>query len=177
MELKFIAPLCAVIALVVAFGLAGWIKKCNEGNERMKEISGFIREGAFAFLKREYKFMFVVIVCMAVLLGVFINKETGILYVCGALLSVLAGFFGMNVATLGNVRTAAAAQEKGMSKALKVAFRSGSVMGLCVAGLGLLGLGAIVCVLDLATLVECVTGFGLGASSMALFGRVGGIYF
>lgn len=174
MELKFIAPLCAVIALVVAFGLAGWIKKCNEGNERMKEISGFIREGAFAFLKREYKFMFVVIVCMAVLLGVFINKETGILYVCGALLSVLAGFFGMNVATLGNVRTAAAAQEKGMSKALKVAFRSGSVMGLCVAGLGLLGLGAIVCVLDLATLVECVTGFGLGASSMALFGRVGG---
>ena len=80
----------------------------------------------------------------------------------------------MNVATLGNVRTAAAAKDSGMAKALKVAFRSGAVMGLCVAGLGLLGLGIIVYVLDLATIVECVTGFGFGASSMALFGRVGG---
>ena len=93
---------------------------------------------------------------------------------CGALLSVLAGFFGMKVATLGNVRTANAARESGMDKALKIAFRSGAVMGLCVSGLGLLGLGVVVCVLDLATVTQCVTGFGLGASSMALFGRVGG---
>ena len=80
----------------------------------------------------------------------------------------------MKVATLGNVRTANAARESGMNKALKIAFRSGAVMGLCVSGLGLFGLGVVVCVLDLATVVECVTGFGLGASSMALFGRVGG---
>lgn len=174
MELKLIAPICALIALIVAFALSSWIKKCNEGNERMKEISGYIREGAFAFLKREYKFMIVVIVCMAILLSVFLKPTIGILYVFGALLSVLAGFFGMNVATLGNVRAAAAAKDSGMAKALKVAFRSGAVMGLCVAGLGLLGLGIIVYVLDLATIVECVTGFGFGASSMALFGRVGG---
>lgn len=174
MALKFVAPICAIIALIVAYGLATWIKKCGEGNDRMKEISGYIREGAFAFLKREYKFMAVVIACIFVLLLVFKNKETAILYLIGALLSVLAGFFGMNVATLGNVRTASAAQESGMGKALNIAFRSGSVMGLCVAGLGLLGLSLVFLALDLVTVVDCITGFGFGASSMALFGRVGG---
>ena len=79
MELKLIAPICALIALIVAFALSSWIKKCNEGNERMKEISGYIREGAFAFLKREYKFMIVVIVCMAILLSVFLKPTIGIL--------------------------------------------------------------------------------------------------
>ena len=172
--LKIIAPVCALIALVTAFGLASWIKKCDDGNERMKQISGFIREGAFAFLRREYKFMAVVIAVLFVLLFVFISPTTGILYLIGALLSVLAGFFGMNVATLGNVRTAAAAKDSGIAKALRIAFRSGSVMGLCVAGLGLLGLSVVFCVLDLAKVVECITGFGFGASSMALFGRVGG---
>ena len=128
-----------------------------------------------AFLKREYKTMIIVIVVLFVLIGIGLNSWiTAILYVCGALLSVLAGYFGMQVATLGNVRTANAAREGGMNKALKVAFRSGAVMGLCVSGLGLLGLGIVVCVLDLATVTECITGFGLGASSMALFGRVGG---
>lgn len=91
----------------------------------------------------------------------------------GAVLSVLAGFFGMNVATKGNVRTAAAAQQSGMAKALKVAFRSGAVMGLCVTGLGLLGLGTIFVFMGLDS-IQVITGFGLGASSMALFGRVGG---
>ena len=172
--LKFVAPICAIIALATAFALASWIKKCSDGNDRMKEISGFIREGAFAFLKREYKFMAVVIVIFCSLLCIFISVTTGILYLIGALLSVCAGFFGMNVATLGNVRTADAAMESGMPKALKIAFRSGSVMGLCVAGLGLLGLGVVFCCLNLATVVQCVTGFGFGASSMALFGRVGG---
>ncbi|MBQ1471369.1 MAG: sodium-translocating pyrophosphatase, partial [Eubacterium sp.] len=172
--LKFVAPICAVIALIVAFALAKWIKGQSTGNDRMREISGFIREGAFAFLKREYKFMAIVIVVLFLALTFAINPTTGILYLCGALLSVLAGFFGMNVATLGNVRTAAAAEEHGMGKALNVAFRSGSVMGLCVAGLGLLGLSVIFVTLDFATVVECVTGFGFGASSMALFGRVGG---
>ena len=172
---KFIAVIAAVVGLVVAFCLSSWIKKSDEGTDRMKEIAGYIREGAMAFLKREYKTMAIVIVVLFVIIGVALKSwTTAILYVCGALLSVLAGYFGMNVATLGNVRTAAAARESGMNKALKVAFRSGSVMGLCVSGLGLFGLGVVVCALDLATVTQCVTGFGLGASSMALFGRVGG---
>ena len=140
----------------------------------MKEIAGYIREGAMAFLGREYKTMIIVIAVLFVLIGFGIKWLTAILYVIGAVLSVLAGFCGMKVATLGNVRTANAAMTSGMPKALKIAFRSGSVMGLCVAGFGLFGLGVVFCVLDLADVVECITGFGLGASSMALFGRVGG---
>ena len=172
--IAIVAVIAAIIGLVVAIALATWIGKAKEGNDRMKEIAGYIREGAMAFLSREYKIMIPVIIILFLLIGFFISWITGILYVCGALLSVLAGFCGMKVATLGNVRTANAAMESGMNKALKIAFRSGAVMGLCVTGLGLLGLGVIVCVLDLATVMECVTGFGLGASSMALFGRVGG---
>ena len=172
--MQLFAVIAAAVGLFVAFCLAAWIRRASTGTERMAEISGFIREGAFAFLKREYKTMIIVIVVLAVLIAVAISPKTAVLYVCGALLSVLAGFFGMNVATLGNVRTAAAAKDSGMNKALKIAFRSGSVMGLCVSGLGLLGLGLIMYLLDLATVTECVTGFGLGASSMALFGRVGG---
>lgn len=173
--LAILVPIAAFVGLIVAYALAAWIGKLDEGNERMKEIAGYIREGAMAFLRREYKTMAIVIVVLFLVIGFALNRwVTAILYVIGALLSVLAGFFGMKVATLGNVRTAHAADESGMVKALKVAFRSGAVMGLCVSGLGLLGLGVVFCVLDLATVVECVTGFGLGASSMALFGRVGG---
>ena len=165
----------ALVGLVVAFCLAAWITKAPEGTDRMKEIAGYIREGAMAFLKREYKTMAIVIVVMFLLIGFGLQSWiTAVLYVFGALLSVLAGFFGMKVATNGNVRTANAAMESGMNKALKIAFRSGAVMGLCVSGLGLFGLGVVMVVLDLATVMECVTGFGLGASSMALFGRVGG---
>ena len=174
MAIKWMVPAAALIGLLVAFALASWVGKAPEGTDRMKEISGYIREGAFAFLKREYKTMVIVIVALFVLIGFAINWTSAILYVCGALLSVLAGFFGMNVATKGNVRTANAAMESGMPKALKIAFRSGAVMGLCVAGLGLLGLGIVVVALDLASIMQCITSFGLGASSMALFGRVGG---
>ena len=173
--MKFFAVIAAVIGLVVAFCLAAWIKKADEGTDRMKEIAGFIREGAMAFLRREYKTMVIVIVVLFLLIGLGLQSwTTAVLYLCGALLSVLAGVFGMKVATLGNVRTANAARESGMDKALKIAFRSGAVMGLCVSGLGLFGLGVVVCTLNLATVTQCVTGFGLGASSMALFGRVGG---
>ena len=169
-----IAVCAALVGLIVAASLAAWIKKAPQGNDRMKEISGYIREGAFAFLKREYKIMVIVIAVLVVIIGLCIDWKTGILYICGAVLSVLAGFFGMNVATWGNSRTANAANESGMNKALKIAFRSGAVMGLAVSGLGLFGLGMIMVCLDLATVAECVTGFGFGASSMALFGRVGG---
>ena len=172
---KIFPVVAAVIGLIVAFCLASWIKKTDEGTDRMKEIAGYIREGAMAFLAREYKTMVIVVVVLFLVIGFALqNWTTAVLYLCGAALSVLAGFFGMKVATLGNVRTANAARESGMNKALKIAFRSGAVMGLCVSGLGLFGLGAVLCALDLATVVECVTGFGLGASSMALFGRVGG---
>lgn len=171
--LSLIAPIAAIIGLIVAFSLATWISKADEGNDRMREIAGHIREGAMAFLKREYKVMAIVIIVIFLVIGIFIGWVTALLYVIGALLSVLAGFFGMNVATKGNVRTANAAHESGINKALKIAFRSGAVMGLCVSCLGLLGLGVIFVVMG----VDCanvVTGFGLGASSMALFGRVGG---
>jgi K(+)-stimulated pyrophosphate-energized sodium pump len=172
--LNYLAPASAVLALIVAFALASWVKGRSAGTERMSEIAGHIREGAFAFLKSEYKFMIIVVALVFILLFFFVSKVTAVLYLIGAGFSVLAGFFGMYVATLGNVRTANAARESGMSRALKVAFRSGAVMGLCVAGLGLLGLSVIFVVLDYATVVQCVTGFGFGASSMALFGRVGG---
>jgi len=140
----------------------------------MKEISGYIHEGAMAFLRREYKTMVIVVAVLFVLIGVLLNSwVTAVLYVVGALLSVLAGYFGMTVATKGNVRTANAAKEGGMVKALKVAFRSGAVMGLCVTGLGLLGLGVVFVAMGVDS-AQVITGFGLGASSMALFGRVGG---
>lgn len=171
--LAIIAPICAIIGLFTAYTLSAWIGKVDEGTERMKEISGFIQEGAMAFLRREYKTMAVVIVLVFALTGYFISWITAALYVVGALFSVLAGFFGMRVATKGNVRTAHAAQQIGMSKALKVAFRSGAVMGLSVAGLGLLGVGSIFVFMGVDS-ASVITGFGLGASSMALFGRVGG---
>lgn len=173
-NLAISVPICALIALAFAYGLAKWIGEMDSGTDRMKEISGYIHEGAMAFLKREYKTMVIVVAVLFVLIGVLLNSWiTAILYVVGALLSVLAGYFGMTVATKGNVRTANAAKESGMVKALKVAFRSGAVMGLSVTGLGLLGLGAIFVAMGVDS-ADVITGFGLGASSMALFGRVGG---
>ncbi len=172
--LSWVAPAVGAAALLVAFGLANWVGKQPAGNERMREIAGFIQEGAMAFLKREYRTMVVVVIALVLILGFGIDWVTAILFVFGALFSVLAGYFGMDVATKGNVRTANAASEGGMNKALKVAFRSGAVMGLCVVGLGVLGVGLACVLLDPDTVRRCLTGFGLGASSMALFGRVGG---
>ncbi len=172
--LKIIAPAVGVVALIVALALAKWISGQSTGNARMTEISGFIHEGAMAFLKREYRTMVIVVVVLTVILGVALSWVTAVLYIFGAAFSVLAGYFGMQVATKGNVRTAAAAEKGGMNKALRVAFRSGAVMGLCVVGLGILGVGLSFWLLDTETARQCLTGFGLGASSMALFGRVGG---
>ncbi|MDR2156226.1 MAG: sodium/proton-translocating pyrophosphatase, partial [Clostridiales Family XIII bacterium] len=160
--LAVIAPATALVALIFAYGLSSWINKTDEGNDRMKEIAGYIREGAMAFLRREYKTMAIVIAALFLILGFGINWITAALYVVGALLSVLAGFFGMRVATKGNVRTASAAQSGGMNRALKVAFRSGAVMGLCVAGLGLLGVGGFFVLLGVDA-ASVITGFGLGA--------------
>lgn len=173
-SMAFVAPVVGIIALVVAFALSSWISKVDEGTDRMKEIAGYISEGAMAFLSREYKTMVIVIAALFVILGFGIGWPAAILYVVGALFSVLAGYCGMRVATKGNVRTANAAREGGMNKALKVAFRSGAVMGLCVVGLGLLGVGAVFAIMGVEFTAAHITGFGLGASSMALFGRVGG---
>lgn len=172
--LSLLPPLTGILALIVAGVIALWITKQDAGNERMREISGYIHSGAMAFLKREYITMAIVIVALALIICFTINVTTAILYILGALFSVLAGYFGMQVATRSNVRTAAAAQKGGINRALNVAFKSGAVMGLSVVGLGILGVGGAYFLLDRKTAAECLTGFGLGASSMALFGRVGG---
>ena len=172
--LHILPPAVGGIALIVACVLAVWVLKQDAGNEKMREISGYIHSGAMAFLRREYITMFIVIVVLALVISLTIHPITGLLYVAGALFSVLAGYFGMRVATRGNVRTAAAAEKGGMSKALGVAFKSGAVMGLCVVGLGILGVGLAFWLLPDSVAATHLTGFGLGASSMALFGRVGG---
>lgn len=167
------ATVIGAIAIIMAIMLTSWISKQSAGNERMKEIAGYIREGAMAFLKREYVYMVVIIAILFFVIGFGINWTTSILFLFGAILSVLAGAIGMNVATLGNVRTAQAAQDGGMGSALKVAFRSGAVMGLAVAGLGLFGIGLSMVIIGFDA-YSVLTGFSLGASTVALFGRVGG---
>lgn len=165
--------LAGVLAIIMAVLLTNWITKQDTGTDRMREIAGYIREGAIAFLKREYYYMVIIISILFVLIWIGIGLTTAVLFLFGAILSVLAGAFGMNAATQGNVRTAAAASTGGMGAALKVAFRSGSVMGLAVAGLGLFGVGLMLIVLGFDS-YNVITGFSLGASTVALFGRVGG---
>ncbi|MCQ2362344.1 MAG: sodium/proton-translocating pyrophosphatase, partial [Acidaminococcaceae bacterium] len=159
-----------VIALAVAAMLSSAIGKADAGNDRMKEISGYIHEGAMAFLYREYKYLSIFIVVVAIIIAMFLSPLTAICFVGGAVFSILAGYFGMIVATKANVRTAAAAQH-GMPQALKIAFSGGAVMGLCVVGLGIAGVSLAYAAFGN---VDIVTGFGLGASSIALFARVGG---
>ena len=166
-----IATLSGVVALVFAYVLSVGIGKADPGNSRMQEIASFIHEGAMAFLYREYRYLFVFIAIVFVVLSLFIDWQTAVCFVGGACCSILAGFFGMQVATKANVRTAAAAQH-GIGAALRVAFSGGAVMGMSVAGLGMFGLGFLYLLFDQN--VGYITGFGLGASSIALFARVGG---
>ncbi|MBP1575471.1 MAG: sodium-translocating pyrophosphatase [Oscillospiraceae bacterium] len=183
-NLLYAVPVIGVVALAVALMLKSWIGKQDEGNDRMKEISGYIREGAMAFLGREYKMVAAFAVVLLLIVAIFISPIAAIACLFGAAFSVLAGFIGMKTATDANVRTTNAASKNGMPAALKVAFRGGAVMGLCVVGLGLLGVSVvfIICNLDTGifaniTLDNCatiITGFSLGASFVALFGRVGG---
>lgn len=171
MNLTIFAPISGILALVFAGILAVIIKKADPGSKRMIEIMGYIHEGAMAFLSREYKVLSVFIIVLAVVIGLFLNSWlTALCFVLGALFSILAGFAGMNVATMANARTANAAQ-KGQNQALGIAFKGGAVMGMCVVGLGLLGIGVLyILIKD----INVITGFGLGASSIALFARVGG---
>ena len=169
----WIAPVVGVVALLVAFFYASRVNKVEVGTERMKEISSFINEGAMAFLMREYKMLVAFVVVLFIVLCVTpgLGWQTAIAFLVGAVFSVLAGFFGMQVATRANVRTANAAQKEGMNKALTTAFSGGAVMGMCVVGLGLFGLSVVYMIFKSTAII---TGFGLGASSIALFGRVGG---
>jgi K(+)-stimulated pyrophosphate-energized sodium pump len=139
----WLAPILAICALLFAAYKAHYVSSASPGNERMQEIAGSIAEGANAFLKSEYKILAIFIVVLFVLISIFIDIGTGICFVIGAVFSILAGFFGMRVATKANVRTANAAKESGMIKALSIAFSGGSVMGMCVVGLGLLGCSLI----------------------------------
>ncbi len=173
MSFDILAPIVGVIALLFAYLLSVKISKVAVGTDRMKEISSYIHEGAMAFLTRQYKALVIFAVVLFIVLGIAIGWMTAICFVIGALFSALAGFFGMQVATKANVRTANAARENGMNKALDVAFSGGAVMGMCVVGLGLLGIGGLFLFLGVDK-AEILTGFGLGASSIALFGRVGG---
>ncbi|MEE9151439.1 MAG: sodium-translocating pyrophosphatase [Thermoplasmata archaeon] len=171
--------IAALIALLFALLFTRRIMRADAGNEKMQKISNAIRKGAMVYLKRQYRailyFMFVMIFVLTVLIG----PLTTIAFVLGASLSAFAGYIGMNIATKANVRTTEAARQS-LNKGLRIAFSSGTVMGLSVVGLGLLGLSLIYIFFsgilgdDLGTITTAIAGFGLGASSIALFARVGG---
>ncbi len=167
-----IVPILAVVALLFALIMANSVKKEDAGTDKMKEISSAIREGANAFLTSEYKILVIFVVVLFFVLGLALgNWIEAVCFVIGAIFSSLAGFFGMRVATLANVRTANAARTGGMPKALAVAYHGGAVMGFAVVGLGLLGVSIIYLITGNA---DILFGYSLGASSVALFARVGG---
>ena len=160
--------------LIVAYFIYRSIRKRHGGNELMVEIADQIYLGAMAFLKREYVVLVVFVALVALLLGYFLNLPTGVAFVSGAICSVLAGFFGMQAATRANSRTAQAAKDKGQGDALAVAFNGGAVMGVSVASLGLIGVGGFFYLYGDPKTASVINGFAMGASSIALFARVGG---
>ncbi|MFO7246830.1 MAG: sodium/proton-translocating pyrophosphatase, partial [Bacillota bacterium] len=182
----FLAPAAGVAALLFAFVLIRQITAGDAGTERMREIARAIQEGAMAFLYREYRSLVVFVVVLAALIVALgfssggaasgMRPTTAVAYLVGAVASLTAGYIGMTVATRANVRTASAARQ-GMVPALNVAFAGGSVMGMSVVGLGLVGLSIVFWLFgdpqDAAS-ISVVNGFALGASSVALFARVGG---
>ena len=177
----YISMAMGVLGLAVAAFYASQVLSADPGNEEMVRLMSVIRKGAMAFLLREYVAIAVFVAFMAVLLIIFLPwgwPWGAVAYVFGAFLSALAGFIGMRIATAANARTAEAARQGGVAQALPVAFRGGAVMGFTVAGLGLLGFSLGIWffrnVLDRDDWVTIVTAIGLGASSIALFARVGG---
>lgn len=170
MDILTIAPISGLISIIVAFYFYFYVKKQDAGNPKMKEISDAIKLGAKAFLKRQYKTLSIFVVIMTIVLGVFLNVNLAIAYVVGSFCSALAGYFGMDIATEANVRTAQAAR-KGMKKAFPIGFYAGAVMGLAVVGLALIGISIIYWIFRDP---EIVLGFSFGASSIALFAKAGG---
>ncbi|MBN8719669.1 MAG: sodium-translocating pyrophosphatase [Sediminibacterium magnilacihabitans] len=190
--LFYAVPAMGVVGLLYTFFKFNWVSKQDAGNDRMKEISTYIAEGAMAFLKAEWKILTYFVIIVAILLGVMASSNPhshwsiALAFVLGAVCSAVAGYIGMKAATKANVRTAQAARTS-LSKALNVSFTGGAVMGLGVAGLAVLGLGAVYLILkqtfapgaaanseDMLRTIEVLTGFSLGAESIALFARVGG---
>ena len=182
----YAVPVAGLLALAFAYVKAAWVNRQDQGNDTMKEIAASIREGAMAFLGREYRVLAIFVVVVAIILaaanfsGENQSPFIALSFVIGAVASGLAGYFGMRVATEANVRTTAAAR-KGLPQALNVAFSGGSVMGMSVVGLAVIGLGSLYLVYTLfvfptsmATTLNVITGFSMGASSIALFARVGG---
>ena len=170
-KLAILAPVLGVLALLFAFTLSRKVSNQDAGTDRMKEIASYIHEGAQAFLMAEYKILVFFVAALFVAIGFGIGWTSAICFVVGAVFSTIAGYCGMNVATKANVRTAAAAKEGGMNRALSIAFSGGAVMGMCVVGLGLLGAGVVYLI---TKDTGALSGFSLGASSIALFARVGG---
>jgi K(+)-stimulated pyrophosphate-energized sodium pump len=176
------SPIAGLIGLLGALALFLYVNRQSSGTDLMVELAGRIQEGAMAFLRREYSVLAVFVVIVAALLWLAIGMNTSLAYLSGALSSVLAGFFGMTAATRANVRTAAAAKESGSSKALRIAFFGGAVMGLSVAALGMIGVGAwyfffgatAIGDVEFVRFAEIISGYAMGASSIALFARVGG---
>lgn len=167
----WIAIGAGVLALIFAFIKLSSINKLSAGTDRMKELSDFIYDGAMAYLGRQNKAIIIFLVVVAIILAVTIGVKTAICFVFGGLFSMAAGFIGMKAATRANVRTTNAAREGGMGEALNVAFSGGAVMGMCVVGLGIIGITGSYLIFEDPNIV---TGFSFGASSIALFARVGG---
>ena len=166
-----LAPVSGVLALLFAYYLILKVSRRDAGTDRMKEIAAFIHEGARAFLMAEYRILIFFVAVLFVLIGIGTSWLTAYCFLIGSIFSTAAGFIGMNVATKANVRTAAAAKDHGMNAALSVAFSGGAVMGMCVVGFGLVGAGLIYLITKNP---DVLSGFSLGASSIALFARVGG---
>ncbi|MDH4226705.1 MAG: sodium-translocating pyrophosphatase [Deltaproteobacteria bacterium] len=171
-----LSPIVAIAGLILALVIYLYIKRQPDGNDRMREIGELIHRGAMVYLKKQYTVLVVFLVIVAVLLGIFIDKFTAIAYIVGAISSMLAGFFGMKAATKANTRTAEAANrfKPNAGKALSTAFYGGAVMGLSVASLGLLGVGVLFLIFGNPQDAVIINGFAMGASSIALFARVGG---
>ena len=176
MNIALFPPLLGLIGMIAALVVYMLVMKYPDGEDKVKKIGDQIHSGALAFMKTEYKYLLVFIAVLVVLAQMFLGTETAIAVVVGAACSSLAGFIGMYAATKANVRTATAAQKDGAAAALSVSFYGGSVMGLCVASLGLIGLGGLYYfyAADGGTHVHALEGFGMGASVVALFSRVGG---
>jgi len=172
---EFIPPLLGIIGLVIANYIFKIVKKYPEGDDKVIKIGDAIHEGAMVFMRREYKMLGIFSAVLVVLLAIFLGMGTAFAFVVGAVTSAGAGYIGMNTATRANVRTTTAAHTEGAAAALSVAFYGGSIMGLAVASLGLLGLGTLYLIFggDPET-AHIIHGFGMGASTVALFSRVGG---
>jgi len=182
-----LAPISALVSIVAVLYLFHYVNKQDSGNKKMQEIAGAIKEGADAFLKREYRTLAYFVIIVAVVLGIFLpepiwistdifnNLSLALAYLFGSACSALAGLFGMDVALKGNVRTTSAAKH-GIHKAFPIAFRAGAVMGLSAVGLGVLGLSVVYGIgvargLDALTNLTIILGFSFGASALALFAK------